>query len=132
MSRRPIDLRQVREDAGNAFIEFQPACCSQLQCPAHAARGEALELDLATGRVTRTLATVVAVGEGVVLETADGVEALYCSGLPERLELMRIPDELLAKPRLSVRLAAGEAGPRTVKVSYLAHGFAWSPTTSRT
>ena len=25
MSRRPIDLRQVREDAGNAFIEFQPA-----------------------------------------------------------------------------------------------------------
>ena len=54
-----------------------------------------------------------------MLQTADGNEALYCSGLPERLELMRVPDELLAKPRLSVRLAAGEAGPRTVKVSYL-------------
>jgi hypothetical protein len=80
----------------------------------------------ATGRVTRTAATIVAVGEGVVLQTADGAEALYCSGLPERLELMRVPDELLAKPRLSVKLAAGEAGPRTVKVSYLAHGFAWS------
>jgi len=79
-----------------------------------------------TGRVTRTAATIVAVGEGVVLETADGAEALYCSGLPERLELMRVPEELLAKPRLSVKLAAGEAGPRTVKVSYLAHGFAWS------
>ena len=25
-----------------------------------------------------------------------------------------------------MRLAAGEPGPRTVKVSYLAHGFAWS------
>ncbi len=37
-----------------------------------------------------------------------------------------MPDELLAKPRLSVKLAAGAAGPRTVKVSYLAHGFAWS------
>ena len=80
----------------------------------------------ATGRVTRTAATIVAVGEGVVLQTADGAEALYCSGLPERLELLRVPDELLAKPRLSVKLAAGEAGPRTVKVSYLAHGFAWS------
>jgi hypothetical protein len=80
----------------------------------------------ATGRVTRTAATILAVGEGVVLQTADGNEALYCSGLPERLELMRLPDELLAKPRLSVRLAAGEPGPRTVKVSYLAHGFAWS------
>jgi hypothetical protein len=80
----------------------------------------------ATGAVTRTPATIVAVGEGVVLQTADGTEALYCSGLPERLELARLPDELLGKPRLSVRLAAGEPGPRTVKVSYLAHGFAWS------
>jgi hypothetical protein len=79
----------------------------------------------ATGNVTRTAATIVAVGEGVVLETADGQEALYCSGLPERLELVEVPDELLAEPRLSVRLAAGAPGPRTVKISYLAHGFAW-------
>ncbi len=80
----------------------------------------------ATGRVTRTAAAIVAVGEGVVLQTVDGYEALYCSGLPERLELARLPDDLLAKPRLSVRLAPGAAGPRTVKVTYLAHGFAWS------
>jgi hypothetical protein len=80
----------------------------------------------ADGRVTRTAATIVAVGEGVVLQTADGTEALHCSGLPERLELTRVPDELLARPRLSVKLAAGDPGPRTVKVSYLAHGFAWS------
>ena len=82
--------------------------------------------DRATGRVTRTPATIVAVGEGVVLQTVDGHEALYCSGLPERLELARLPDELVAKPRLSVRLAAGDSGRRTVKVTYLAHGFAWS------
>lgn len=80
----------------------------------------------ATGRVTQTAATILAVGEGVVLQVAGGMEALYCSGLPERLELMRLPNELLGKPRLSVKLAAGDAGPRTVKVSYLAHGFAWS------
>ncbi len=80
----------------------------------------------ANGRVTRTAATILAVGEGVVLQTADGAEALYCSGLPERLELTEVPDELLGKPRLSVALAAGDAGPRTLKVSYLAHGFAWS------
>jgi hypothetical protein len=80
----------------------------------------------ATGRVTRSAATIVAVGEGVVLQTADGAEALYCSGLPERLEIMSVPDELLAKPRLSVELASGTPGPRTVAVSYLAHGFAWS------
>jgi hypothetical protein len=82
--------------------------------------------DPGTGRVTRTAATILAVGDGVVLQTADGAEALYCSGLPERLELARLPDELLGKPRLSVKLAAGEPGQRTVKVTYLAHGFAWS------
>jgi hypothetical protein len=82
--------------------------------------------DRKTGRIVRTAATILSVGEGVLLQTAGGTEALYCSGLPERLELMQVPDELLAKPRLSVRLAAGEAGSRTIKVSYLAHGFAWS------
>ena len=79
-----------------------------------------------TGTVTRSAATILSVGDGVVLQIAGGTEALYCSGLPERLELERIPSELLAKPQLSVKLAAGDAGPRTVKVSYLAHGFAWS------
>lgn len=81
--------------------------------------------DPATGAVTRTPARVVAAGEGVVLETEDGNEALRCSGLPERLEFARIPDGLLAAPELSVRYASGSAGPRTLKVSYLAHGFSW-------
>lgn len=79
-----------------------------------------------TGRVTRTPATLVAAGEGVILATAGGREALYCSGLPERLELAAMPGGLVAEPQLSVRLAAGSAGPRTLEVSYLAHGFAWS------
>jgi hypothetical protein len=80
----------------------------------------------ATGVATRAAARVVSAGEGVILWLEDGHEALYCSGLPERLEFVRIPDGLRAKPQLSVKLAPGEAGPRTVKVSYLAHGFAWS------
>ncbi len=79
-----------------------------------------------TGRVTRTAATIVAAGDGVVLQTADGGEALHCSGLPEHLELPEVPASLVAKPQLSVRLAAGSPGRRTLTVSYLAHGFSWS------
>lgn len=79
-----------------------------------------------TGIATRAAATVVSAGEGVILRLEGGHEALYCSGLPERLEFARIPGGLRAKPQLSVKLAPGEAGPRTVKVSYLAHGFGWS------
>lgn len=81
----------------------------------------------ATGRVERLPATIVAVGDNqVMFEAADGTETLHCAGLPERLELERVPDGLLAKPRLSVRLAAGAPGRRTFEVSYLAHGFSWS------
>lgn len=79
-----------------------------------------------TGVVTRTEVTIISVEDGVVLETPDGSEAFKCSGLPERLEFNEVPPELDADPTLSARLAAGAAGKRTVKVSYLAHGFTWS------
>ena len=80
----------------------------------------------ATGTVSRVPATILSVAEGVVLRTADGNEALYCSGLPERLEFQRLPENLVSTPQLAVRLTSGEAGERTLKVSYLAHGFEWS------
>jgi hypothetical protein len=79
-----------------------------------------------TGAVTREQATIVSAGEGVVLRIGSGYEALYCAGLPERLELREVPSDLLAKPQLAIKLGSGETGTRTVKVSYLAHGFAWS------
>jgi len=80
----------------------------------------------ATGRARQVIATVVAANEdGVVFHTADGNEALQCSGLPEQLTFTEIPGELKSQPQLSIHLAAGEPGRRQVKVSYLAHGFAW-------
>lgn len=79
-----------------------------------------------TGRVVRTTATVLSAVDGVVLRSTDGTEAIYCSGLPERIEFERVPEGLVPVPQLSVRLAAGETGPKTIKVSYLAHGFSWS------
>jgi hypothetical protein len=79
-----------------------------------------------TGRVTRLVATVASAGEGVVLRAVDGSEALRCSGMPEHLEFSEVPAELNTTPVLSVRLAGGTPGKRTVALSYLAHGFSWS------
>lgn len=78
-----------------------------------------------SGALTRLQAIIESVGEGVVLRAADGSEAWQCSRLPERLEFSEVPGELSAAPTLSVRLAGGEAGPRTVTVSYLARGFSF-------
>jgi len=65
-------------------------------------------------------------GGGVLLTTAEGVEALGCSGLPESLSYPGLPADLSAKPTLSV--VTDSAGPATVTVqlSYLAQGFDWS------
>ncbi len=80
----------------------------------------------ATGRARQVVATIVSANtNGVVFRTADGAEALHCSGLPERLDFQEIPGDLKREPQLSIRLAAGTAGKRQVRVSYLAHGFGW-------
>jgi hypothetical protein len=86
-----------------------------------------LRTDPATGAVSRIPARILAAAAGgVVFETADGNEALQCSGLAEGLVFEAIPDDLYATPQLSMELAPGRGGDRTIQLSYLAHGFAWS------
>jgi len=79
-----------------------------------------------SGRVSKLDATVVSTQDGLVLRSVDGHEVLRCSGLPERLVLDEIPGDLRATPTLSVKLAGGAAGKRTVQVSYIARGFGWN------
>jgi hypothetical protein len=80
-----------------------------------------------SGKVKQDRATIVSAGpQGTVLRTEEGNEALHCSGLPERLTFEEVPAGLHAEPKLSVRLASGTAGKRTIRLSYLAQGFAWS------
>jgi hypothetical protein len=62
---------------------------------------------------------------GVLLETPDGVEALGCSGLPERPTYTELPDGLSARPVYSVRTRAKKPMAITVKLTYLAQGFDW-------
>jgi hypothetical protein len=63
---------------------------------------------------------------GVVLETSEGVEALGCSGLPERMLFDGVPDGLSAKPTLSVQTVSDRAVTVTIQLSYIAQGFDWS------
>jgi hypothetical protein len=83
--------------------------------------------DRATGKVTIGEAVIQAgPGGGVVLTTADGVEALGCSGLPESLSYPGVPEDLSAKPTLSVVTDNAAPATATVQLSYLAQGFDWA------
>ena len=93
-----------------------------------ASLGERLHLkrtSKATGKVREQDAIVRATSDGVVLQTADGIEALRCTGLPETLHADRVPVGLSAKPTLSVRVRSPEPVERTVTLSYISNNFDW-------
>lgn len=83
--------------------------------------------DRATGKLKEQDAIIQAGPYGgVVLTTKEGVEALGCSGLPERMLFDGVPEGLSAKPTLSVLAEAAAPTTITIQLSYLAEGFDWS------
>jgi hypothetical protein len=62
---------------------------------------------------------------GMVMQTAEGFEALQCTGLNETLVYPKVPQGLSAKPTLSVRTIVNQPTRATVTLSYLANGFDW-------
>jgi len=78
-----------------------------------------------TGRQQTVDATLVQGPAGLMVRTAEGVEALGCSGGPERLVLDRTPDGLTDKPSLSTVVDVPAPTRARLTVSYLALGVNW-------
>ena len=79
-----------------------------------------------TGKVSESEAIIRSGPDGqVVLQTADGIEALRCTGIPETIVYDGLPEGLSAKPTLSVRTRSARAAIATVTLSYLADNFDW-------
>ena len=93
-----------------------------------ASLGERLQLrrtSRATGEVRQQEAIVRATSDGIVLQTADGFEALRCTGLPETLVARQVPAGLSAKPTLSVRIRSPRPVEHDVTLSYITNNFDW-------
>jgi hypothetical protein len=79
----------------------------------------------ATGAETREQAQVLATNGGVVLKIGQRIEVLRDDGLPVRVIFDKVPDNLRARPTLSVTVIGGHAGSRTATLSYLTPGVGW-------
>ena len=79
----------------------------------------------ATGAETRERARVLAANGGVVLQIGERIEVLRDDGLPVRVIFDRVPENLRARPTLSVTLQSQRAGPRPVTLTYLTPGLGW-------
>jgi hypothetical protein len=79
-----------------------------------------------TGKETTEDAIVRTRGDGgLVLQTADGYEAVRCSGLAENVTFDRVPKGLSANPVYSIDTRTHAGGTYTVTLTYLSWGFDW-------
>ncbi|MEO8619393.1 MAG: hypothetical protein ABI412_08515, partial [Sphingomicrobium sp.] len=79
----------------------------------------------ATGEVTEQDAVIRAAANGVVVETAKGIEALRCDGETETLLAAQVPETLSAKPTLSIHVQSAQAYRGPVTLTYLSSDFDW-------
>jgi hypothetical protein len=79
----------------------------------------------ATGAEERERARVLAVNGGVVLQIGQRIEVLRDDGLPVRVIFDKVPENLRARPTLSVTMESKSAGTRPVTLSYLTPGMSW-------
>jgi hypothetical protein len=79
----------------------------------------------ATGAETRERATVLAANGGVVLQIGERIEVLRDDGLPVRVIFDRVPENLRARPTLSVTVDSRRAGRRPLTLTYLTPSLSW-------
>jgi hypothetical protein len=79
----------------------------------------------ATGAETSEKAFVLATNGGVVLKIGDHIEVLRDNGLPARVIFDKVPENLRARPTLSVTVNGNRAGAEPVSLSYLTPGLGW-------
>jgi len=80
----------------------------------------------ATGVETRERAKVLSVNQGVVVQIGNRIEVLRDDGLPVRAVFDRVPENLRARPTLSITLDSARAGTREAAIRYLTGGLGWS------
>jgi hypothetical protein len=79
----------------------------------------------ATGAETREQAKVLAANGGIVLQIGQRIEVLRDDGLPVRVVFDKVPENLRARPTLSITLNAARGGSTPVRLSYLTPGLGW-------
>ncbi|AHE56817.1 DUF4139 domain-containing protein [Sphingomonas sanxanigenens] len=80
----------------------------------------------ATGAETREQARVLAANGGIVLQIGNRIEVLRDDGLPVRVVFDKVPENLRARPTLSVTLQVAQAGRIPAALSYLTPGLGWT------
>jgi hypothetical protein len=80
----------------------------------------------ATGAETRESAEVLSATGGVVLRIGNRIEVLRDDSLPTRVIFDKVPENLRARPTLSVLVNAAQPVNEDIRLAYLSHGLSWN------
>lgn len=86
---------------------------------------EIVRVNPGSGEQVREKATVLATNNGVVMRVGKNIEVLRADGVPTRVIFPKVPDNLRARPTLSVTVESKKAGARDLRLSYLSTGLSW-------
>lgn len=84
-----------------------------------------VRINPATGKEKRERAKVLAANGGVVLQIGSRIEVLRDDRMPTRVIFDKVPNNLRARPTLSVTLNSSRGGTRPAQLSYLTGGMGW-------
>ena len=80
----------------------------------------------ATGAETSETAQVLSIERGTVLRIGNRIEVLREDNLPARVVFDKVPENLRAKPTLSVLVDAAAPLDQDVRLTYLSRGLGWN------
>jgi len=86
---------------------------------------EIIRTNPATGVETSQRVKVLSVNNGVVIQSGNRIEVLRDDNIPTRVVFPKVPDNLRAKPTLSVAVDSAVAGRRDAQLTYLTNGINW-------
>lgn len=86
---------------------------------------EIIRTNPATGIETSQRVKVLSVNNGVVIQSGNRIEVLRDDNIPTRVVFPKVPDNLRAKPTLSVAVDSSVAGRREAQLTYLTNGINW-------
>jgi hypothetical protein len=79
----------------------------------------------ATGAETSETAEVLSTTGGTVMRIGSRIEVLREDNLPTRVVFDKVPENLRARPTLSVLINSDQASQQDVRLTYLTRGIAW-------
>jgi hypothetical protein len=79
----------------------------------------------ATGAETSEVAEVLSTEGGTVMRVGSRIEVLRDDNLPARVIFDKVPENLRARPTLSVLVNATQAGTQDARLTYLTRGLSW-------